>query len=500
MAKRKIKNLEPNTPRDIAVNALNAFLFDKTLIQDYLSRVFRDSDLESQDKRFITELVCGTCRRLITLDYIIMKNSNRPLKQIDPLVLQILRIGMYQLVYMRTPDFASINETVQQARDTGYNGAGGFLNGILRSTQRKIYGNVSIVDGGYDPRTDVVLDEKTGCRFHKVLFPEIKRNPEKFLSIAHSYPQWLCERWVKRFGYEKALEICIAGNSRPGIWLRPNLLKSSVEKLKDALVEVGANFKIVDINTGNNVSQAIEILSGINPTEIPGFEQGEFYVQDWMAQHPALMLDPQPGQRVLDLCAAPGGKTTHIASLMKNEGYILAVDTVRKKIEMIEENCQRLGVKIVETCRAENLAEKLTELAEPFDCAIVDVPCSNTGVLARRVEARHLLAPTDINGNTELQRELLDRAYQNVKLGGKILYSTCSIESVENELLVKGFLESHPDCELIEERVMMPEVDYLRPPKKNVDEGKKVRVRKDEPISYVHSYHDGGYLALIVKK
>ncbi len=500
MAKRKIKYMDPNHPRDIAVNALTAFIYDKVLLQDYLKRAFRDNQFDSKERRFITEVACGTCRRLITLDYIILKNSNRPLKQIDPLVLQILRIGMYQLVYMRTPDFASINETVQQARDTGYNGAGGFVNGLLRGTQRKIYGNVSIADGSYDPRSDVVLDEKTACRFHKMLFPDAKRSPEKFLSIAHSYPQWLCDRWIKRFGYDKALEICIAGNSRPGLWLRPNYLKTTIEKLKESLIKLEANFKVVDISTENGAVQAIEVLSGINPVEIDGFEQGEFYVQDWMAQQPALTLAPKAGERVLDLCAAPGGKATHIAELMKNEGYVLAVDTVRKKIEKIEENCQRLGAVEVETCKAENLDEKL-ETIDAFDKAIVDVPCSNTGVLARRVEARHLLNPTDINGNTQLQRELLERAYSAVKPGGKIVYSTCSIESVENELLVKSFLEAHSDCELVKESIMQPEVDYIRPPKTKLTEvDPKKRIRKDEPISYVHSYHDGGYLALILKK
>ena len=501
MSKRKIKDLKVSVPRDVAVNALNAFLFGKTLLQDYLIRAFRDNDLGPQDRRFVTELVYGTCRRLITLDYIIMKNSNRPLKQIDPLVLQILRAGMYQLIFMRTPDFASINESVQQARDTGYNGAGGFVNGILRGTQRKIDGYVSIADGSIDHRCDVVLDGKTACRFKKVLLPEPKRSSEKFLSIAFSQPQWIVDRWVKKFGYDKAREICIAANSRPGIWLRPNTLRSDIDKVKQSLIEKECIFKIVDINTENGKkAQAIELLDGINPVDIAGFETGDFYVQDYMAQHPVLALDPQPGDRVLDLCAAPGGKTTHLAELMKNDGYILAVDTVRKKVEKIEENCTRLGVTIAETCREDALEEKLQSLEQPFDSAIVDVPCSNTGVLARRVEARHLLKPTDVNGNTTLQRELLEKAYANVKAGGKILYSTCSIEPVENDMLVAAFLQDHDDAELVVESTLLPQVEYIRPKKEQTEEIKIKKKNDNEPLSFIHSYHDGGYYALIIKK
>ncbi|MBN2064411.1 MAG: 16S rRNA (cytosine(967)-C(5))-methyltransferase RsmB [Sedimentisphaerales bacterium] len=500
MSKRKIKDLEINNPRDLAVNALSAFIYGKTLLQDYLNRIFRNSDMSPQDRRFATELVCGTCRRLITIDYVIMKNSNRALRQIDPLVLQILRVGMYQLIYMRTPDFASINETVQQARDTGYNGAGGFVNGILRGTQRKIEGMVNLIPGSTDPRCDVLLDEKTACRFKNILFPEVKRNPEKYLSLAFSYPQWLTERWVKRFGYDQTLKICVAGNSRPGLWLRVNPLRSEVDKLKDVLTEQDLNFKLVDISIPEGRSETtIELLSGMNPVDIPGFDDGHFYIQDWMAQHPAIALNARPGEKILDLCAAPGGKTTHIAGMMNNEGYILAVDTVRKKIELIQENCQRLGVTIVETCKAEDLTAKLESLDGPFDAAIVDVPCSNTGVLARRVEARHLLNPGDVNGNTTLQRELLETAFKNVRSGGRVVYSTCSIESVENEMLIKAFLQDHAEAELVNESIMIPEVEYLRPSKADIP----VKAAKDprpQVINFVHSYHDGGYYAILRKK
>ena len=505
MAKRKIKDLKVTRPRDIAVNALNAFLFGKTLLQDYLDREFRSVDLESNDKRFITELVNGTCRHLMTIDHIILKYSNRPLKQIDPLVLQILRIGVYQLIYMRTPDFASLNESVGQARETGYTGAAGFVNAILRNIQRGIDMTCNIAAGQYKPRFDVMIDGKTVCRFKKMLFPDKKSSPDKFFSIAFSYPKWLVERWIKAFGVDKTFELCVAANSKPGIWIRPNTLRADGEKIKAQLIEQGLNFNIADLEVENaGKAQAFELLSRTNPVNITGFENGEFYIQDWMAQHPVIALNPQPGEKILDLCAAPGGKTTHIAAMMNNQGYVLAVDTVRKKIDKIEENCQRLGVSIAETCKVDAFDEKISELDTQFDAAIVDVPCSNTGVLARRVEARHILKPTDVNGNTTLQRELLEKAFSLVKSGGRIVYSTCSIEAAENQLLVKSFLEGRSDCELLCECTILPEVKYLKPPKTlgNASEpdAKSPSKPERELVSYIQSCHDGGYYALIIKK
>ena len=505
MAKRKIKDLEVTRPRDLAVNALNAFLYGKTLLQDYLDRQFRTSDISDNDRRFITELVNGTCRHMITLDHIVMKFSNRPLKQIDPLILQILRIGVYQLAYMRTPDFATLNESVGQARETGYTGAAGFVNGVLRNIQRGIETTKNIAPQEYKPRFDVMIDARTVCRFKKMLFPDKKSSPEKYLSIAFSYPKWLVERWLKNFGYEKTFDLCVAANSKPGIWLRPNTMRCSIDQLKERLIESGLNFKVADIVIENGSSiQAIELLSRINPVKISGFEEGDFYIQDWMAQHPVVALAPEPGQSVLDLCAAPGGKSTHIGELMDNQGKILAVDISRKKIDKIEDNCKRLGVDIVQCCRAESLDETIKDKSLAFDAAIVDAPCSNTGVLARRVEARHLLSPTDINGNTTLQSELLAKAASLVNSGGRIVYSTCSIESVENELLVKAFLDDNNEYELAFERTILPEVQYMKPPKRlgEVEVSHAESPSKADPdiISYIHSCHDGGYYALILKK
>ena len=205
--------------------------------------------------------------------------------------------------------------------------------------------------------------------------------------------------------------------------------------------------------------------------------------------YPSGKLQVQPGQRILDLCAAPGGKTTHLAQLMDNQGTIIACDIKAEKLATIEQNCQRLGISIVKTCLADDL-DAIIQSDPPFDRALVDVPCSNSGVLARRVEVRHLISPTAIQKLTKIQYELLTKACNAVKPGGLILYSTCSIEQRENELLIRKFLAEHSWLTLLQENLTLPGIS----PGPASPDG--LGLYPDTPIS---PRHDGGYIALLAK-
>jgi 16S rRNA (cytosine967-C5)-methyltransferase len=381
------------------------------------------------------------------------------------------------MIYHNQPhDFAVVNEAVNQAKQYQQR-SGAFVNAILRSAQRDIAGLVTTGDENLNHRAILWLDAAQGRLFKTSLLPDRGKNPAKYYSVAFSYPLWLTQRWLKTFDKDTVLQICIAGNARPLPTLRVNSLWGNVEKLKGLLDGVGVKTICKE--------PALLPQQPITPNKLPGYDEGAFYVQDITAMSAAPLLNPQPGQKILDLCAAPGGKTTHLGQLMNNQGTIIACDLDQQKLDVIRENCQRLGVNIVETCTPERL-EDLSRQYGPFDSVLVDVPCSNTAVLARRVEARHLLKPIHIQRNSTTQYHLLEKASRFVKNGGHILYSTCSIEPAENDLLIKKFLQNNPKATVLQENLTLPEATVSAEANTTTTES-----------AHASSYHDGGYTALI---
>jgi 16S rRNA (cytosine967-C5)-methyltransferase len=476
--------LNNDSARNIAVNCLLAFERDRIRIQDALDSIFRRCEIDSRERRLAQELALGACRRLITLDHLISCHSKRPLRRIEPVVLQILRVGLYQFIYLeRTPVFAAVHQAVQQVRAAGIRGADSFVNAVLRSVQRDIDGPVAIdgpvtSDGPIRLRATLWLDEKNGCQFKTDFLPDASKNPVKHIGLALSYPPWLVTRWLKRFDEETVRSIFMAGNSRPALTLRANRLRGTATDLLEQLNEQGI--------AARQSGSAIQLQQSAAPRQLPGYEDGLFSVQDYTAMSVAPLLGPQPGERVLDLCAAPGGKTTHLAELMDNRGSIVACDISGEKLVRIEDNCRRLGITIVETCLADDL-DNLIERDGGFDCVLVDTPCSNTGVLARRVEVRHWLKPADLRELARKQMELLKKAVRAARDNAKILYSTCSIDMLENESLIQDFLQENPSFHLIEEKLTLPRSFGLTC---NTDQ------KSDEDIDY----YDGGYVALLVEQ
>lgn len=472
--------LNNDSSRDVAVNCLLAFEREQCRIQDTLDNIFKTENLDTRMKRQATELAYGTCRHIITLDHIIAKNSNRTLRKIHPVIMQILRVGLYQLIYLQgTPDFAVVDQAVSQAKKSQLRGTDSFVNALLRSVQRDMDG-VFTADTDVPPRNALWLNNKELCRFKSLLLPDPKKNLIKYYSLAFAHPPWLIERWLRQFDAPTVRAICLANNSRPLLTLRVNTLRCTSKELQQLFTQ--ADIKAVFHDP------AAQLLQPAAPRLLPGFAEGFFYVQDMTAMSVAPVLAVAPGQNVLDLCAAPGGKTTHLAQLMTNNGTIVACDISKKKLDKVEQNCQRLGINIVTTCLAEQLDSLIAEKGL-FDTALADVPCSNTGVLARRVEARHLLNPAAIRELTNIQYLLLERAVRAVKPGGKVLYSTCSIEPRENELLIQKFLQKNDSPKLLYEKLTLPgqststENTFNQPDQSS-----------DSPVP---TWHDGGFVALL---
>ncbi len=475
MSRKNHTILNNNSARNIAVNCLLAFERDRTRIQDALDSIFRRYETDSRERRLAQELALGACRRLITLDHLIGCHSKRPLRRIEPAVLQILRVGLYQFIYLeRTPVFAAVHQAVQQVRAAGIRGADSFVNAVLRSVQRDIDGPVT-ADSPIQPRATLWLDEKNGCQFKTDFLPDAIKNPVKHISLSLSYPPWLVTRWLKQFDEETLRSIFMAGNSRPALTLRANRLSGTASELLERLNEQGV--------AARQSGSAVQLQQSASPRQLPGYEDGLFSVQDYTAMSVAPLLGPQPGERVLDLCAAPGGKTTHMAELMDNRGSVVACDINGEKLAIIEENCRRLGITIVETCLADDL-DNLIERDGCFDCVLVDTPCSNTGVLARRVEVRHWLKPAGLRELARKQMELLKKAVRAARDSAKILYSTCSIDMLENESLIHDFLQDNPSFHLLEEKLTLPRSFG---PTCNTDQKNAADI----------DYHDGGYVALL---
>jgi len=447
MAKKKNILLSNNSARNIAVNCLIDFERYQRNIQDNLDIIFREHPCDYRDRRLATELAYGTCRQLITLDYVIAKHCSRPLRQIDRIFLQILRVAIYQMIYLnRTPDFASVHEAVNQARDTGLRGGDSFVNAILRSVQRDI-DRFSPPQDNDNPRSVLALNPNTVCRFNTNLLPNPDKNLAKYISLTYAQPLWLIKRWLKQFGEKIVKQICLASNSRPCLILRNNSLRGSREELIALLAKGGVSAQL----HGN----AIILETSVIPEQLPGYQEGLFTIQDTTAMAVAPQLHPKPHERILDLCAAPGGKATHLAELMNNTGSIIACDILPKKLDLIRENCRRLGITIIQASLVENLDQHISRDGL-FDAILIDAPCSNSGVMARRAEIRHRLKPIDIQRLAHMQMELLNRAVATLKPKGRILYSTCSIDTMENDSLIQKFLDDTPDFNLQHEKLTLP--------------------------------------------
>lgn len=401
--------------------------------------------LAPRERRLATELVYGIVRRRATLAAVLKAFVSRPRENIEPGLWRLLELGAYQLVLLGgVPPHAAVSETVALAKQLGKPQWSGFLNGVLRGIARELTDEQATTfsrRGVPLSHEDTTLSDGRSVRYRLLagdIFPDPLTQPADYLAAAFSFPHWLIELWLQRWGFDEALRLAAWFNTPGRMSLRVNPLRCERQSLIEQLQAQG-----IDATAGA-APASIRLPRPLRVEELPGYSAGWFSVQDESAQQAALLLNPQPGESILDLCAAPGGKTTHLAELLQNQGRIVACDIHPARLRRVAQNAARLGLTCIET---RLIAANSGDLPDgPFDAVLVDVPCSNTGVLGKRPDARWRITPDDLDELPQLQARLLQAALDRVRPGGRVLYSTCSIEPAENAAVVDAVLAEQPAC------------------------------------------------------
>lgn len=406
--------MEKNS-REIALNILKEINEQGAYSNISIARNTRE-EINSLDESFIREIVYGVTENKLFIDWVIMNFSKLKLKKIAPIIRDILRLGVYQMFFMdRIPDSAAVNESVKLAKKYGHKGSVGFVNAILRNISKN--------------KNDIKLPEKD-------------INLVEYLTVKYSHPQWMVEKWIEDFGLDFTENLCIANNGKPKLNIRVNTLKISKHDLICKLKSKG-----FIISEGKYAYDCIIIDNPIRITDTDEFKSGLFQIQDESSMLVAQIMNPKPEDFIIDVCSAPGGKTTHMAQKMNNKGKIIARDIHEHKLHLIKDNVERLGINIVqlEKYNAINLDDKLIGWA---DCCLVDAPCSGLGLIRRKPDIKWQKAEGSLLEITRLQYEILMNSSKYVKKGGTLIYSTCTIQKEENIYLIKQFLENNKEFEL----------------------------------------------------
>lgn len=380
-----------------------------------LSKAFKNGNFSSEEKGLISELVYGVTEKRITLDYIISLFSKIKINKISPNILNALRLGVYQILYTeKIPLSAAVNESVKLAKAFGGQRSGGFANGVLRSFIR----------------------EKD-----KIKFPD---EPNKRLSVLYSFPQELTDFFIDEYGAEFTEKLFETFSKKSPITLRCNLMKSNTHSLVDELILHGANAEVYENEYFPSLDYAVSVGGLKNIDTLPSYANGNFYVQDIAAMLVCDVLNPKSGDTVIDMCAAPGGKATHIAEKMNNCGKIFAFDIYEHKIRLINENAARLGVDICEAV-INDATVKNSKYVNTADCVLADVPCSGLGIIGKKPDIKYHRSVSDIEELADIGLKILKNGAEYVKPGGTLVYSTCTLSRKENEENVKRFLDDYGD-------------------------------------------------------
>ncbi len=424
--------------RSLALQVLLDCRNHDAFVQEILDRRFSVHTLSAADRRLVTQLVYGVLRRRGTLRALLQPFVNRPAHKVEPWLWDALYLGACQLALLtHIPSHAAVHETVELAVAFGRPGARGFLNGILRRVA-ELMTEERTTNSAADA---LPLEQGEYRRLSRAVFADPAAHPHEYLAVAFSLPDWLVQLWLPRYGFEECRRLGFWFAGPVPLTLRCQPLRYSREQLLAALHQAGHAAE-----PGEH-PQAIRLHESGPIRDLPGYAEGWFSVQDESAMRVASALAPQPGETILDLCAAPGGKTTHLAELMHNTGRIIACDVDDRRLQTVFSLAQRLGLTIVEPYRLQG-DDDAGVPPGPFDRVLVDVPCSNTGVLGKRPEARWRLRPDDLRQLVDLQTRLLRTATQYVRPGGVIVYSTCSIEPEENHQVIETILKSTPELYL----------------------------------------------------
>jgi len=426
------RDLASSNPRQAACTVLLRIQKDGSFADQLIDRELANSALSGPDRGLFAELVFGVLRRQGTLDHILTGLLNQPLARLDPVVLVLLRLGLYQLVYLdRIPESAAVNESVNLAKQA-LPRASGLVNAVLRNYLR-----------------------------HKdtVAFPDPAAAPAASIAARHSHPVWLVKQWFSQLGEQETEILAEASSRQAPLTLRANTLRISRDELMERFIANGIEASPCTFSPHGILVEGRHHIPGL-----PGFREGLFVVQDEASQLAAILLDPQPGERLLDACAAPGGKATHLAQLMGNCGELTAMDRAASKLPLIRETAERLGISIIRT-RAGDLLDRGLAAPDSFDRILLDAPCSGLGVIRRNPESKWRLTPEDIARLAATQKALLTNAFRMLKPGGGLLYSTCSTAVEEDESVVEDFVSRNRDCVLEDLSEIFPAFKALFTPR-----------------------------------
>ena len=365
--------------------------------------------VQGEDKAFVTEVVYGTLKHSIKIDYILNKFSKTPVKKMKPLIRNILRMSVYQMIEMdKVPISAIVNEAVKITKKRKFVNLSGFVNGILRSVDRQI---------------------------NDIEYPNINKNTEYALSIKYSMPEWIIKEWMKVYNIDEIECICDALNKRAEVCVRFNQLKVTEDEFKNN-IEV----EEAQIRPGKFIKEAY-YLKGIREIQnSPSFKKGEWTVQDESAMLVAHIVNPKENDLVLDMCSAPGGKSAHMAEVMKNKGEIISCDVHPHKLELISKIKDRMGTSIIQPTLNDGTIYN-EKFNEKFDKVLLDAPCSGLGIMKRKPDIRTRKEAEDIGEIVNLQKQIAKQAVKYVKPDGRLVYSTCTISKRENEDMVQ-YIES----------------------------------------------------------
>lgn len=442
--------------REIALNILIEVNEEGAFSNISISRNIK-KEVSSLDEAFIRELVYGVIENRMYIDWIIRKFSKIRFNKISPNIREILRMGIYQILFMdKIPDSAAVNESVKLSKKRSHKGTYGFVNGILRNVSRKK---------------------------NTIELPKKENDIIEYLSIKYSHPKWMIERWIEEFGEVFTESLCKSNNEKPKLNIRVNTLKISRSDLLEKLTEEG-----VTAYESRIADDGIIIEKPIRITETEEFKRGYFQIQDESSMLVAQIMRPEEGSLVVDVASAPGGKATHIAEKMNNRGKIIARDVYDHKLKLIKENATRLGINIisVENFNALNIDESLIENA---DYCLVDAPCSGLGLIRRKPDIKWKKNKDDIKEITSLQYEILENASKYLKNQGILIYSTCTIERDENINLIRRFLNNNQEFKLSGFKNLIPQIENLSS-------------AKDGYIELFPNIHrtDGFFIAKLVKE
>lgn len=459
--KNKKKQQKKSSTRLIASAVLNQFDPKSKFAESILYNLLPQTSQTQQ----ATDLVSGTIRNRHTIDIVITKLANCPTQRIPNKILNIIRIGAYELIYCpQTVEYAIVNEAVENAKAIAGKKQTAFVNALLRKISSSIKNRNALLKNS-KPTQTLPQNLEYGCLFDTDLLPDPETSLHDYLSKAFSLPKWLVTNWINEYGPENTKQLCFASNRKPSLYIRPNTLLTTADELAKKLNKANITTEIIS-------NETLKLKSPKLITKLPGFKNGLFTVQDTTAALPAKYLKPQPQCKILDLCAAPGTKTTQLAELTNDNAQIFATDINKKRLQLVEKNFNRLKLKSIKIFKYEQLNEITSKIGK-FDDILLDVPCSNSGVLARRPEVRYRISKKAIKHLAKTQFELLQKGADLIDNNGRICYTTCSIQAEENNKLIQNFLTQNPHFKLLLEKLTLPSVQ--------------------------HPDHDGGYLAIIIK-